>query len=145
LRQVSRCFPFRFRCAASRKVASALRSGTPDGAGPAPTQVVERVSTAAKGYHVAAYACETHLGSGRYSAFYKVCDGAPGDYWAAHCLLKGVTHGAHSSATAALVAADGLAHLAIGNLPSLERLRDWDPVRLFRLSGLDQWPRPLPA
>ena len=103
--------------------------------------VYERVTGAFRGYSIAAYACELRRGSGVYTAFYKVCDGRPPDYWGAHCLLKGATHGNFASPAAALVAADQLAHLAIGNLPTLERLRCFDAARMFRFVGLDQWPR----
>lgn len=106
-----------------------------------PPPVFERVTGLTRGYCVAAYACELRRGSGVYTAFYKVCDGRPHDYWGAHCLFKGTTHGSFTSPTAALVAADGLAHLAIGNLPTLEGLRRFDAVRMFRFVGLDQWPR----
>ena len=132
-----------FRLAATRAVACAWRRAGP-GRGRGPGPVFERVTGPVKGYHTAAYARETHPGSGCYLAFYKVCDGAPRDYWVAHCLFKGAAPGVHASPIAALAAADGQASLAIGNLPSLERLRDLDPVGLFRFIGLDQWPLPSP-
>ncbi|MGV3572614.1 MAG: hypothetical protein ACO1PB_18615 [Ramlibacter sp.] len=120
------------RCLLPR-LRSALRPPVPP--------VFERVTGPVRGYHIAAYACETPRGSGRYTAFYKVCDGQPHDYWGAHCLLKGATHGAFATPSAALVAADQLAHLAIGSLPTLDRLRCFDAARMFRFVGLDQWPR----
>jgi hypothetical protein len=145
LHRLFRPFFFRFHSAAAREVASALRAGTGGGRWGGRGQVFERVSGAFKGYHVAAYAVETRPGSGSYTAFYKVCDGAPRDYWRAHCLLKGVTDGAFPGPTAALVAADALAHQAIGNLPPLERLRGCGPAQMFRFVGLDQWPRQFAA
>ncbi|RYZ03106.1 MAG: hypothetical protein EOO24_13975 [Comamonadaceae bacterium] len=107
--------------------------------------VVERVTQARRGYHVAAYACEARIGSGVFTAFYKVCDGAPDDYWQAHCLIKGATQRTYASPTAALVAADALAQQAIGNLPVLDHLRALTPECMFRFIGLAQWPRPLAA
>lgn len=108
-----------------------------------PREVAERVTGPFKGYYIAAYAAERRPGSGSYTAFYKVCDGQPGDYWRAHCLLKGAAHGSFRSPTEALVAADALAHLAVGNLPPLASLRDCDPVEIFWFVGLDQGPRRL--
>ncbi|QJW84025.1 hypothetical protein HK414_09090 [Ramlibacter terrae] len=125
MRKLSQSLSFRLRATRKRKAAP----------------VFERVTGAFRGYSIAAYACEVRRGSGAFTAFYKVCDGRPNDYWGAHCLLKGAAHGEFASPTDALVAADQLAHLAIGNLPTLDRLRCFDAARMFRLVGLDQWPR----
>lgn len=142
MRRLSGPFSVFSRSAAAREVAGALRAG---GRAHGPRQVYERVTGPVKGYHTAAYACETRPGSGQFVAFYKVCDGAPRDYWVAHCLLKGATPGVYRSPIAALAAADAQARLAVGNLPSLQRLRAWDAAHLFRFVGLDQWPRLLGA
>jgi hypothetical protein len=131
----------RFHSTTRRQVAQALRAENGRGAWTGPHRGDERVIGPFKGYYVAVYAAQRSPGNSM--AFYKVCDGAPADYWSAHCLLKGSTPAGFGSAQAALEAAEALALENIGNLPSLERLRRFDPVQMFSLIGLDQWPRPV--
>lgn len=133
-----------FHSATVREVAHALRGQTGRLAPGGKLQAYERVAGPFRGYFVAVYAAETRPGSGRFLAFWKVCDGAAPDYWRAHCLLKGVAAGSFAHPREALLAADAAARHNIANLPTLAGLRGCSAADIFLHSDLDQLPLAVP-
>jgi hypothetical protein len=80
---------------------------------------MEKITGPINGFYVASYAIEI-AGSGRFSAYAKVCSRPPESYWEARCIFKLFGGEDHPSAEAALAWANLAARAQIVRLPALD-------------------------